>query len=44
MPFKINTPQPEISFGTPLNDPTLLKLMEEFEAKSKRNQIEAGKK
>ena len=44
MPFKINSPQPEISFGTPLNDPTLLKLMEEFEAKSKRNQIEAGKK
>lgn len=43
-PFKINSPQPEISFGTPLNDPALLKLMEEFEAKSKRNQIEAGKK
>ena len=43
-PFKINSPQPEISFGTPLNDPVLLKLMEEFEAKSKRNQIEAGKK
>lgn len=43
-PFNINSGQPEIRFGTPLNDPGLFKLMEDFEDECKRTVIEAGKK
>ena len=43
-PFKINSPKPDITFGTPLNDTALVKMMDEFEAKSRQNEIHAGKK
>lgn len=43
-PFKANSVQPEYRFGTPLNDPGLYKLMEDFEAECKRNDSKVGKK
>lgn len=43
-PCNINSAQTDNRFGTPHNDPGLYKLLEDFEAECKRNDIEQGKK
>lgn len=40
-PFNNNSGQPENRFGTPISDPLLVKLLEDYEAECKRNDNEA---
>uniref|UniRef100_A0A453NXT6 Uncharacterized protein n=3 Tax=Aegilops tauschii subsp. strangulata TaxID=200361 RepID=A0A453NXT6_AEGTS len=43
-PFSINSGQAENRFGTPLDDPGLYKLLEDYELECKRNEMAEGKK
>ena len=43
-PFNINSGQPENRFGTPLDDPGLYKLLEDFEVECKIKEIAERKK
>ncbi|KAI4984244.1 hypothetical protein ZWY2020_047942 [Hordeum vulgare] len=43
-PFKINYGEREIRVASPLNDPELLKLMEDFEAECRRNELQVENK
>ncbi|KAI4996148.1 hypothetical protein ZWY2020_041289 [Hordeum vulgare] len=44
LPFKINYVEPQIGIASPLNDPGFLKLMEDFEAECRRNELHVENK